>query len=165
MNEIFTRVSIRRFEDRAVEKEKIEQILRAAMAAPSAGNQQPWEFYVVTDAEKCAELAKAHQYAGPAAKAPVVLVPCVKREGAMFPEMAETDLAIASENILLEITSLGLGGVFLAISPVEQRIANVRKALDISDDLTPFALIALGYAAESRKQEDRYDESRVHWCE
>ena len=52
MNEIFTRVSTRKFEDRPVESEKITQLLKAAMQAPSAGNQQPWEFFVVTDKEK-----------------------------------------------------------------------------------------------------------------
>ena len=57
MNEIFKRVSIRKFESRPVEAEKIEKILRAAMAAPSAGNQQPWEFYVVRNKEKIAALA------------------------------------------------------------------------------------------------------------
>ncbi|MBO7726123.1 MAG: nitroreductase family protein, partial [Thermoguttaceae bacterium] len=67
MNEIFKRVSIRKFEDRPIEPEKIEAILRAAMAAPSAGNQQPWEFYVVRNREKIAELAKSHEYAGCAA--------------------------------------------------------------------------------------------------
>ena len=92
MNEIFKRASIRRFEDRAVEEEKITMILKAAMAAPSAGNQQPWEFYVVTDREKIKELSKCSPYSRCAAKAPVVLVPCMKTEGLRLPEMALVDL-------------------------------------------------------------------------
>ena len=93
MNEIFKRASIRRFEDRAVEEEKITMILKAAMAAPSAGNQQPWEFFVVTDREKIKELSKCSPYSRCAAKAPVVLVPCMKTEGLRLPEMALVDLS------------------------------------------------------------------------
>lgn len=59
MNEIYTRVSIRKFEDRPVEPEKITQLLKAAMQAPSAGNQRPWEFYVVTDKEKIKRFPRA----------------------------------------------------------------------------------------------------------
>ena len=81
MNEIFHRVSIRKYEDRLVEKEKIRQILRAGMQAPSAGNQQPWMFYVVTNREKIQALSKSHQYAGCAAGAPVLIVPVYRTEG------------------------------------------------------------------------------------
>ena len=74
MNAIFTRTSVRKFEDRPVEKEKIEKVLQAGFVAPSAGNQQPWEFYVVTKRETIEELSRTSPYAVAAAKAPVVLV-------------------------------------------------------------------------------------------
>ena len=64
MKEIFERVSIRRYEERPVEGEKLEALLRAAMAAPSAGNQQPWEFYVIRDREVLEKLSKVSPYAG-----------------------------------------------------------------------------------------------------
>ncbi len=163
MNEIFKRVSIRKYEDRPVEQEKIEKILRAAMAAPSAGNQQPWEFYVVTDKEKIKALSECSPYAGCAAAAPVVLVPCYRTEGLMFPGLAQIDLAIASENALLEITSLDLGGVWLAVTPEQERVDKVAKVLGTPDTLVPFALIPFGYPAEGRPQQDRYDEARIHY--
>ncbi len=163
MNEIFKRVSIRKYEDRPVEQEKIEKILRAAMAAPSAGNQQPWEFYVVTDEEKIKALSECSPYAGCAAGAPVVLVPCYRTEGLMFPGLAQIDLAIASENALLEITALELGGVWLAVTPEQDRVDKVAKVLGTPDSLVPFALIPFGYPAEGRPQQDRYDESRIHY--
>ena len=72
MNEIFTRVSIRKFEDR--------HVLRAAMQAPSAGNQQPWEFYVVTDKERIKALSEISPYAACAKEAPAVIVPCYRTE-------------------------------------------------------------------------------------
>ena len=163
MNEIFKRTSIRKFEDRPVESQKIKQILKAAMAAPSAGNQQPWEFFVVTDKEKIQKLSACSPYAGCSAKAPVVIVPCYRTSGLRFPEYDTIDLAIATENILLEITSLGLGGVWLAVVPIKDRIEKVDAVLGIGKDIHAFALVALGYPAEDKAQQDRFDESRIHY--
>ena len=163
MNEIFNRVSIRKYEDKVVDNDKIEKILRAAMAAPSAGNQQPWEFYVVTDKDKIKALSECSPYAGCAAGAPVILVPCYRTEGLMFPEFDKIDLAIATENALLEITSQGLGGVWLAVAPIQDRVDNVAKVLETLENLVPFALVPFGYPAENRDQQDRYDESRIHF--
>ena len=129
MNEIFHRVSIRKYEDKPVEKDKIMQILKAGMQAPSAGNQQPWEFYVVTDKEKIQALAKAHQYAGCAAGAPVLIVPVYRKEGLWVPEYAQIDMAIAQENIWLETDSLGLGGVWLGIAHSRTVWIRWRKSL------------------------------------
>ena len=162
MKEIFERVSIRKYEDKPVEKEKIEKVLKAAMAAPSAGNQQPWEFYVVPDKDKIKALSACSPYSGCAANAPVILVPCYRTEGLMFPEFDKIDLAIATENALLEITSQGLGGVLLAVAPIEDRIEKVSKVLKTPDNLIPFALVPFGYPAEGRPQQDRYDENRIH---
>lgn len=163
MNEIFKRISVRKFEDKPVEQEKIEQNMKAAMAAPSAGNKQPWEYYVVRDRETIEKLAKCSPYSGCAAKAPVVIVPCLKTEGLHFPELGEIDLAITTENILLEITSLGLGGVWLAVTPFEDRMEKADAALGIGDKLHAFALVPVGYPAEDRPQQDRYDETRIHY--
>lgn len=163
MESIFKRISVRKYEEKPIEQEKIEKILRAAMAAPSAGNQQPWEFYVVKDKATIQKLAKCSPYAGCAANAPVVIVPCLKTEGLRFPELDEIDLAIATEHILLEITELGLGGVWLAVAPFDDRIAIVDEALDIGETLHAFALVPVGYPAEDRPQQDRYDKSRVHY--
>ena len=102
MDAIFERMSIRKYEDRPVEQEKIEKLLRAAMAAPSAVNQQPWEFYVVKNRETIVELSKASPFAACAAGAPVVIVPILRKD-AKHPELANYDLANATENILLEL--------------------------------------------------------------
>lgn len=133
------------------------------MAAPSTGNQQSWEFYVVTDKAKIQELSKSHIYAGCAAKAPVVIVPCYQTEGLWAPMYTDIDLALATENMMLEITTLGLGGVILGVAPLEDRIVKVGEILNIREDLRAFAMIPLGYPAENRTQPDRYDASRVHF--
>lgn len=165
MEEIFKRVSIRKYEDKEVEPEKIEHILRSAMAAPSAGNQQPWEYIVVRDRETIRKLSECSQYAGCAANAPVVIVTCRKTEGLKFPELSEIDLAITTGYMLLAITSLGLGAVWLGIAPVMERVEKADAILGIGDTLHAFALVPLGYPAEDKQQQDRFDESRIHYVE
>ena len=106
MNSIFHRISVRKYEDRPVEKEKIMEILKAGMQAPSACNQQPWEFFVVTDKEKIQKLSKVTPYTGCAAGAPVVIVPVYHTEGLVAPSFAQIDMAIAQQNIWLETDML-----------------------------------------------------------
>lgn len=162
MDAIFHRVSIRKFQDRPVEPEKLEQLLRAAMAAPSAGNQQPWEFYVVTNRALIEALAASSPYAGCAAAAPVVIVTAY-REDVIFPMYGPIDLSIAQQNLWLEADALGLGGVWLGIAPVEERMRAVEKLVGMPAGQHAFSLFPLGYPAESRPQQDRYDESRIHY--
>ena len=163
MNEIFKRVSMRKYADRPVEPEKIEKILRAAMAAPSAVNRQPWEFFVVTDPEIKTALSKSSDFAMCAAKAPVVLVLCTRKKGLDYPEFDHIDMAAATENALLEITAQGLGGVWLGVAPLEDRIRKVNEILGLGEDLEAFALVPFGYPGREKVQEDRFDPSRVHY--
>ena len=162
MNHIFTRVSIRKYQDRPVEKEKTLAILRAAMQAPSAGNQQPWEFYVVTNMEKLKALSEVHPYAGMTKDAPVAIVAAYRKE-CILPDYAQIDLAIAMENLWLEADAQGLGGVWLGIAPQEERMKRVEEILSIPDTMRAFAIFPYGYPAEERKQQDRFDESRIHY--
>lgn len=162
MEAIFHRVSIRKYQERIVEQEKIEKLLRAAMAAPSACNQQPWEYYVVTDKRKIKELSETSPYAGCAKEAPVVFVPCYRKE-LIAPDYADIDMSASVENLLLEADALGLGAVWMGISPQEERMEAVEKVLNIPKKLSAFALIPCGYPAESRDQEDRFDETRIHY--
>ncbi len=94
MNSIYHRVSIRKYLDKPVEKEKIEALLRAAMQAPSAGNQQPWEFYVITDRTKLEELSKVSPYAGMTKDAPLAIVSAYRKD-CRIPSYAQIDLSIA----------------------------------------------------------------------
>ncbi|MBE6834617.1 MAG: nitroreductase family protein [Ruminococcaceae bacterium] len=162
MNEIFHRRSIRKYQDRPVEKEKLEMLLRAAMAAPSAKNQQPWEFYLVTDKEKIVQLSKTSPYASFTDKAAAMIVPCFKKD-CMIPEYAQIDLSIATENILLEADSLGLGACWIGTCPQEERMTAVEKVLDIPENLRAFSIVSIGYPAEERKQQDRFDKNRIHF--
>ncbi len=162
MNSIYHRISVRKYQDKPVEDEKIRAILRAAMQAPSAGNQQPWEFYVVRDNEKLEALSKISPYAGMVKNAPVAIVSAYHEE-CWMPEFAQIDLSIAMENLWLETDAQGLGGVWLGIAPIEDRMKDVEKIMDMPDKIRAFAIFPFGYPAENRAQQDRFDESRIHW--
>ena len=162
MNSIFHRVSVRKFKNDPVKSVDVEWMMRAAMAAPSACNQQPWEFYVVRDAKVIKALSECSQYAGCAAGAPLVIVPCYRTQGLIAPEFDTIDLSIASENILLQADSLGYGAVWLAIAPNEEHMANVTNVLHLPDTLKPFCLIPVGVPAEEHAQPNRFDPSRIH---
>ena len=162
MNELFTRVSIRRFQDRPVEDEKLTALLRAAMAAPSAGNQQPWEFWIVKDPEILQALSKVSPYSGCAASAPCAIVSAY-REQLWAPVYAQVDMAICMENLWLACEGQGLGGVWIGIAPEEARMRAVEEILQLPEGLRAFAVFPLGYPAETRTQQDRFDESRIHY--
>ena len=164
MNSIYHRVSVRKYQDKPVEREKIDAILRAAMQAPSAGNQQPWEFWVVTQKDIIEKLATVSPYAGCTKGAPAVIVGAY-REECMMPEYAQIDLSIAMENLWLETDEQGLGGVWLGIAPIDERMKAVEEIIGLPNGLRAFATFPVGYPAGRRPQQDRYDEKRIHWLE
>lgn len=162
MNAIFTRTSTRHFDSREVPGGLIVKMLRAAMAAPSAKNQQPWEFYITASRDIIARLSKAAPYAQPAANAPAVIIPCWRVNDLASPDMVQIDMAMASENILLEAEELGLGAVILGIAPIEERMKAVEEILDLPENFRAFALIPVGYPVSKTPQEDRYEPSKIH---
>lgn len=164
MDPIYTRVSIRKYQDRPVEKEKTMAILRAAMQAPSAANQQPWEFFVVTNRAKLAALSEVSPYAGMTKNAPIAIVAAYRKE-CKVPDYAQIDMSIAMENLWLETSMQGLGGVWLGIAPREERMTAVEEIIGLPDTMRAFAIFPYGYPAEEKPQEDRFDESRIHFVE
>ncbi len=158
---IFRRVSIRKYQDRPVEDEKMIMLLKAAMAAPSAGNQRPWEFYAINKPDILAKLSACSPYAGCAQNAPAAIVICYRKEIPM-PDFALIDCAIAGENILLEAVDQQLGAVMLAVAPIKDRMDAVKQVLKMPDSLEPFMLIPVGYPAENPAPKQNWDSSRVH---
>ena len=96
--------------------------------------------------------------------APVAIVAAYRKE-CTFPVYAQIDLSIAMQNLWLETEAQGLGGVWLGIAPLEDRMKAVEEILDIPDNMRAFAIFPYGYPAEERKQQDRFDESRIHYVE
>jgi nitroreductase len=167
MKAIHSRYSVRRFKSDPVDTELIKEILKAGMAAPSAGSQYPAEYWVLTRDEDKKAISEASPYAKPAEKSAGIIVVCAninrinKKE--IYQDLWIQDLAAATENMLITITYYGLGGVWLCIYPFEERIKKIKEILNCGDDIIPFATIALGYADGEVKKNDRTDFNRVHW--
>ncbi len=162
MDAIYHRISVRKYEDKPVEREKIEAILRAAMQAPSAKNQQPWEFYVVTKRETLEALSTISPFASMVKHAPAAIVSAYRTE-CRVPVFAQIDMSIAMENLWLETDAQGLGGVWLGVAPREDRMTAVEKIMEMPNTLRAFAVFSFGYPAEERKQQDRFEPGRIHW--
>ncbi len=162
MDTILARRSIRKYTDEPLSDEDLEALMRAAMAAPSASNQQPWYFVVIRDRERLAAIPSFHRYAAMMPDAAAAVMVCARTEGLRHPHHWRHDCSAAVQNILLEATSRGLGSVWLGVYPVEERVQGCRELAELPDDVTPFALVALGHPAEEKPPADRYDPSRVH---
>lgn len=163
MNEIYIRRSVRSYTDKFVEEEKIEQILKAGMQAPSAANQRPWEFIVVNDKELLKKLSLASPYAGCVDKAQVAIVLLVNRNGLRFPEYTDQDMGACAQNILLKTVNLGLGAVWLGIAPSKEREKAVSDIFELQENVQPFAIIPIGYPKNEGANQfiDRFDPKKV----
>ncbi len=161
---IMTRRSIRTFSEQPIPAETVEVLLRAAMAAPSAMNEQPWHFVVVEDASSRERLSTVSQYAKPLARAPLGIVVCGDTSVLHYPGTIYWifDCAAALENLLIAANALGLGAVWLGVQPWPERAAAVREAVVLPEGVEPLAMVALGFPAEAKPPADRYDAARVH---
>ncbi|MFH0914882.1 MAG: nitroreductase family protein [bacterium] len=162
MEAILTRRSIRRYTDKPVSDDLVTELLRAAMAAPSAQNQQPWQFVVVRDKDLLEGLAAAQPYAGMTRDAQVAVVICGDLRREKSPGFWVQDCAAATENLLIAANAAGLGAVWTGTYPREERVANVRALLDLPDHIIPFAVVPIGYPAEHPAPAERFDARRIH---
>lgn len=153
------------FEERAVEPEKIDKLIRAGFAAPSALNERPWEFYVITNKEKLQELSATSKYSKPVANAPAAIVICYNTSTLKNLDFVDINCAVAAENIWLEMETLGLGGVFMAVQPFQDRIDAVSKVLNLPENVVPFNIMPFGYPKSKRQQKERFNAERVHYVD
>lgn len=166
LDNIATRTSVRDYEARPVEKEKIEKMLRAAMAAPTAMNKQPWHFVVVDQRNVLDALAGTNPYAKMLKKAPLAIVVCGNTD-----KMIEgggrdfwiQDASAATENLLLAAHAMGLGAVWTGAYPSVERCISISKVLSLSDNLVPLNMIVVGYPAEHPQPKQKFKEENVSY--
>lgn len=163
MEAILSRRSIRRYTDKKVSDEIIKELLEAGMSAPSAGNEQPWHFVAITDHKILDEIPKIHPYSGMLKEAPLAILICGDESLQKYQGYWVQDCSAATENILIAANAIGLGGVWLGVYPIEERVVGIRKLLSMPEKVIPFALLSIGYPAEQKPPADRYNESRVHY--
>lgn len=164
MKEIFSRRSIRKYQDRAVEEEQIQQLLRAAMYAPSAGNEMPWNFVIVKDRNKLSRITDFHPHTQMLKEAPLAIIVCadtsnVKYDGAFWVQ----DIAASIQNILLQGEALGLGTCWCGVYPKSELVEAVSNLVNLPAHIVPVAIVAVGHPAEKREVRDRFNIDRIHY--
>lgn len=163
---IMTRTSVRQFTGEMVADAQVEQMLRAGMAAPTAGNKQPWEFVVVDDAALLDSLQAAVPHA-PIARGGCkqVIVVCGNLQKA-FEGDAQSywiqDCSAATENILLAAHALGLGAVWCGVTPQPERVEGVTRALNLPSHIRPLGLVVFGHPADKTEPKDKWKPENVH---
>ena len=163
---IATRTSVRAYQQQAVEEEKVEQLLRAAMAAPSAVNKQPWAFIVVREKETLEKLAATLPYAKMTAEAPLAIVVFGDLTKALEGEAADywiQDASAATENLLLAAHGLGLGAVWTGLYPIPDRVESVQQILRLPQYIVPLNVIPIGYPAETPAIKDKWKPGNIHY--
>ena len=156
------RRSIRAYKDAPVSDEQVETLLRAAMAAPSAGNQQAWAFVVIRDRAKLDKVMDVHPHAQMCKTAALAILVCGDLEREKYDGMWVQDCCAAVENILLAAANTGLGTCWCGVHPRAEREQGFRELCALPDAIVPFALIAVGVPDETKAPADYYDVGRVH---
>ncbi|MCQ2225657.1 MAG: nitroreductase family protein [Paludibacteraceae bacterium] len=164
---IQNRTSIRAYQETPVEDWKVEKILRAGMAAPSAINKQPWSFTVVSDKALLQQIADSAQNAHMAAQAPLAIVVSGDMtkaiEDPMIREFWVQDCSAATENILLAAHSLGLGAVWTGFYPNLEKAKMMGRMLNMPSSQIVLCVIPMGYPAESPAPKDKWNTENVHY--
>lgn len=166
IDNIMTRVSVRAYQDRNVNDSQVDTLLRAAMAAPSAGNKQPWKLLVIRDKNTLHEISANMEYMKMAEQAPVAIVICGDMTNT-FPEDGRDfwaqDASAATENMLLAAHSMGLGAVWCGIYPMKERVDFFKNLLQLPGNIVPLSVTPIGYPAEEPAPKDKWKPENIHY--
>ncbi len=159
---IFTRRSIRKFEDKPIPEAMVREILEAAMMAPSAGNQQPWQFVVIDDRAVLDSLVDIHPHIRMVTQAPLGILVCGDLSLEKYAGYWVQDCAAAMQNMLLTIHGLGLGAVWTGVYPMEDRVAAFKEKFNLPKQVIPLGFVPLGWPTQQLTSESRFREDRIH---
>lgn len=159
-----TRRSVRAYAKDDISEKDMKTILQMAMLAPSAANEQPWDFVVIRNRDILAKAAEINHYAAYAKHAPAAILLCLNGQKEKIKGMAILDMGMCAENLMLAAHGLGIGSVFTGIYPMEDRMKAFRELCGLPKDVTPIGMIVLGYPKikGEREADDRYNEKAIH---
>ncbi|MCL1822299.1 MAG: nitroreductase family protein [Prolixibacteraceae bacterium] len=157
---IFGRKSVRKYvEGKPISEEDLQTLLKAGMSAPSGKDTRPWEFVVVDDHSILEAMAAELPYAKMLPKASLSIVVCGDSAKSSYWYL---DCSAAAQNILLAAEALGLGAVWTAAYPYEERMNVVAKNTGLPANICPLAVIPVGYPDGDFKPKDKYDAAKIH---
>lgn len=163
MGIIESRRSIRKFQDKPIDRDVLVRIAKAGMNAACAYGDRPWEFMIITQKDIIDKAASVNLNCEPARNAAALIIPLyVPEKQRKQSDWWMADMSACTQNILLKITEEGLGGVWLGIYPRMDRVDYLKENLGIPEGVIPFSMIALGYPAEEGRIRDRED-AKLHF--
>lgn len=160
---ILTRRSIRKFKDKKIANEVLEDILKSAMHAPSAYNEQPWQFIIIDDRKLLDEIPNILPNAEMCKTAVLAILVCADLTKEKAENMYVLDCAAATQNIMLAAHDKNIGSVWVGIYFREKRIETCRKFLKLPEHIIPISLVPLGYSDEEIKKVNRFKKDRIHY--
>ncbi len=165
MDIINRRRSVRQFSEKEVPMELVTSLLKAAMQAPSAHNEQPWRFIVITKKGSLEAMSQLSASSKLLKEAPMAILLITDLNLLKSPTMYAQDMSAATQNILLEATSLGLGSCWIGVYGRPDRMKVIHDFFQLKDHEEPFSLIALGYPLQEAAltHVDRYQADRIKW--
>ncbi len=163
MEAILTRRSIRKYTAKAINKDQINEILKAAMYAPSAFNNQPWQFLIIDQKEILDQILKIIPHAEMLNQSAAAIIICGDKNLEQNINLIALDCAAATQNALLAIHNLGLGAVWISAYPVEETIAGLKKLFNYPDNIIPISILSVGYPDEVVTTEERYKPTKIHF--
>jgi nitroreductase len=162
MESIYTRRSIRKYKNSDVDDSIINEIIKAGMNAPSAGDEQLWHFIVVKDSDKLVRITEVHPYSKMVLQVKTAIIVCGDLSLEKHDGFWVQDCAAAVQNMLLMIDHKGLGSVWLGVYPRNERVEGIKKIFNLPEKVIPFAVLPVGYPDETRPANNKFNESRIH---
>lgn len=165
LENIHNRKSVRQFTSDPVSEKQVETLLRAAMAAPTAVNYQPWRFVVVTERRELDEIAGILPYAQMLKQAPLAIIVCGETTwmGGIGNPYWQQDCAAATENLLLAAEALGLGAVWTGVYPNEDLYPKLHDYLNLPANIQPLCCIPVGHPAGKTQPRDKWKPENIHY--
>lgn len=166
LDNIMTRTSVRAYSERGVSEQQMDTLLKAAMAAPTAGNKQPWRFVVINDKKILKSIAEKFETMTMAEHAPVAVVACGDVTATFDGEGRDywvQDVSAASENLLLAAHAMGLGAVWCGIYPLQERVKDFSTMLGLPENIVPMACICIGYPKGKSEPKDKWKPQNVRY--
>jgi nitroreductase len=162
LDAIMTRRSVRAYTAEPIADNEIESLLRAAMQAPSAVNEQPWEFVVIRDRAVLDQVPSFSPYAAMAKTAPLGILVCADTRHLPIEGFWQQDCAAATENLLLAAHALCLGAVWTGAYPMEDRVEGFARLCRLPEGVVPFCFVVVGRPAHQTAPANRFLPDRVH---
>ena len=176
MANILSRKSVRSYTADTIPAAVMENLLRAAMAAPSGRNIQPWSFVLLSDTSRYDEIFGDNHNMAMFKQSAALVVLCADttvvrppRDNPDAPAVQQPsgtwrdDMGAVTENLLLAAEAYGLGACWTACYPYVDRMAPVKQALGLPATVVPYSVVPIGYPAGDEQPKDKWDPARIHY--